>query len=93
MTIVDSIQRLSLLATKLGSGSVHLLQLGFHVDLPHLLLPLELPAVLLLFDPSLNVGADILHIVRRRELHKPVPIHAHLAECILLSSRGERVLL
>jgi hypothetical protein len=58
-----------------------------------LLLPLELPAVLLLFDPSLDVGADILHIVRRRELHEPVLIYAHLAERILLSSRGERVLL
>jgi hypothetical protein len=64
-----------------------------NIDLPHPLLSFELPAVLLLFDPLLDVGADVLHLVRRRKLHEPVLIHAYLAECILLSSCGERVLL
>jgi hypothetical protein len=64
-----------------------------NIDLPHPLPSFELPAVLLLFDPPLDVGANVLHLVRRRKLRKPVPIYAHLAECILLSSCSERVLL
>jgi hypothetical protein len=64
-----------------------------NIDLLHLLLSFELPAILLLFDPPLNIGADVLYLVRRRKLHKLVLIHAHLVECILLSSRSERVLL
>jgi hypothetical protein len=59
----------------------------------HLLLLFELPAVLLLFDPSLDIGADVLYLIRRRKLYEPVPINAHLAEYILLSSHSERVLL
>ena len=93
MAADDGVQCLSLPATKPGLGSVHLLQLTFHVDLTHLLPPFELPGVLLLFDSSPDVGADVLYMVRRRKLHEPVPIHAHLAECILLSPHRERVLL
>jgi hypothetical protein len=74
-------------------GSVYLLQLIFDVDVLHLLLPFELAAVLLLFDPSLDVGANVLHLVRRRKLYEPVLIHAHLAERILLSPRRKRILL
>jgi hypothetical protein len=65
----------------------------FDVDVLHLPLPFEPAAILLLFDPSLDVGADVLHLVRRRKLHKPVLIYAHLAERILLLPRRERILL
>jgi hypothetical protein len=82
-----------LLATKLGLGSIYLLQLPSNIDLSYPLLSFELPAVLLLFDPPLNIGANVLHLVRRQKLHELVLIHAYLAECILLSSRSERVLL
>ena len=58
-----------------------------------MLLLLEFTAVLLLFNPSLDIQADILHFIRRRELYKSILIHAHFAKRILLSSYGEWVLL
>jgi hypothetical protein len=59
----DGVQCLSLFATELGLGSIHLLQLLFYIDLPHLLLLFELSGILLLFNPSLDIRADILHFV------------------------------
>jgi hypothetical protein len=74
-------------------GSVHLLQLIFDVNVLHLPLLFELAAVLLLFDPLLDVGADVLYLIRRWKLHELVLIYAYLAERILLSPRCKWILL